>query len=98
MARLLEADQTESPTAYCGVGGWWVMEVYGSAAAVKLESEYSPDVALGQWATIHTMAADGRDQVWIPKGTSVRFTTSACLLYTSPSPRDRQKSRMPSSA
>src|SRR5678810_34699 len=26
------------------------------------------------------------------------FTNKACLLYTSPSPRDRQKSRMPSSA
>ena len=25
-------------------------------------------------------------------------TTNTCLLYTSPSPRDRQKSRMPSSA
>ena len=25
-------------------------------------------------------------------------TNSSCLLYTSPSPRDRQKSRMPSSA
>ena len=25
-------------------------------------------------------------------------TTLGCLLYTSPSPRDRQKSRMPSSA
>ena len=25
-------------------------------------------------------------------------TTTSCLLYTSPSPRDRQKSRMPSSA
>ena len=25
-------------------------------------------------------------------------TFTACLLYTSPSPRDRQKSRMPSSA
>ena len=25
-------------------------------------------------------------------------TDTACLLYTSPSPRDRQKSRMPSSA
>ena len=25
-------------------------------------------------------------------------TIGACLLYTSPSPRDRQKSRMPSSA
>ena len=24
--------------------------------------------------------------------------TNSCLLYTSPSPRDRQKSRMPSSA
>ena len=26
------------------------------------------------------------------------FSPNACLLYTSPSPRDRQKSRMPSSA
>ena len=25
-------------------------------------------------------------------------TVNSCLLYTSPSPRDRQKSRMPSSA
>ena len=27
-----------------------------------------------------------------------RKVAGACLLYTSPSPRDRQKSRMPSSA
>ena len=27
-----------------------------------------------------------------------RYVGIACLLYTSPSPRDRQKSRMPSSA
>ena len=27
-----------------------------------------------------------------------RLPSSTCLLYTSPSPRDRQKSRMPSSA
>ena len=27
-----------------------------------------------------------------------RAVPEACLLYTSPSPRDRQKSRMPSSA
>ena len=26
------------------------------------------------------------------------YSTLTCLLYTSPSPRDRQKSRMPSSA
>ena len=37
----------------------------------------------------------------IPSGTAVRFEpgqSKDCLLYTSPSPRDRQKSRMPSSA
>ena len=35
---------------------------------------------------------DARDQV------SREMVISRCLLYTSPSPRDRQKSRMPSSA
>ena len=29
---------------------------------------------------------------------AVKAQSAACLLYTSPSPRDRQKSRMPSSA
>ena len=29
---------------------------------------------------------------------NIRFEDIPCLLYTSPSPRDRQKSRMPSSA
>ena len=29
---------------------------------------------------------------------NLRVHTTLCLLYTSPSPRDRQKSRMPSSA
>ena len=35
------------------------------------------------------------------EGDSIQFMASGnnpCLLYTSPSPRDRQKSRMPSSA
>ena len=41
------------------------------------------------------------------EGTSLRYrgydateltSNNTCLLYTSPSPRDRQKSRMPSSA
>ena len=31
-------------------------------------------------------------------GDEILDDTYACLLYTSPSPRDRQKSRMPSSA
>ena len=33
-----------------------------------------------------------------PGITSIRLKVLLCLLYTSPSPRDRQKSRMPSSA
>ena len=32
------------------------------------------------------------------KISSTSFQDKLCLLYTSPSPRDRQKSRMPSSA
>ena len=35
----------------------------------------------------------------LPAGDKFRqFNCKCCLLYTSPSPRDRQKSRMPSSA
>ena len=33
----------------------------------------------------------------VPEGEG-RYKYTVCLLYTSPSPRDRQKSRMPSSA
>ena len=38
----------------------------------------------------------GTNDVW--KQTSYNTHGGDCLLYTSPSPRDRQKSRMPSSA
>ena len=34
----------------------------------------------------------------LKNGDQIEVLTSSCLLYTSPSPRDRQKSRMPSSA
>ena len=35
---------------------------------------------------------------WDIKFNSMKSQCITCLLYTSPSPRDRQKSRMPSSA
>ena len=38
------------------------------------------------------------DRAWGPVVPFVWDRTTLCLLYTSPSPRDRQKSRMPSSA
>ena len=34
----------------------------------------------------------------VTANSTVTNATNGCLLYTSPSPRDRQKSRMPSSA
>ena len=48
--------------------------------------------ASSSWADLVTML----EQRGIPR--SGLTPSSTCLLYTSPSPRDRQKSRMPSSA
>ena len=49
------------------------------------------------------VTADGQEFVAVNRVTAENDPTahaeiSVCLLYTSPSPRDRQKSRMPSSA
>ena len=44
-------------------------------------------VEVANW--VESFRSRYRADRWMPKG---------CLLYTSPSPRDRQKSRMPSSA
>ena len=41
---------------------------------------------------------EGIEQLNFYREMLVHLGTKACLLYTSPSPRDRQKSRMPSSA
>ena len=40
----------------------------------------------------------GDDDDGHPRGVRVGEQALACLLYTSPSPRDRTRSRMPSSA
>ena len=44
----------------------------------------------------YTVQADGRFTKEVDE--IVRVHTQDCLLYTSPSPRDRTRSRMPSSA
>ena len=66
---------------------------------------------LGEWAYIATVSGSGTPYVtpvhpcwegetlWIMVGVnSVKSKNIACLLYTSPSPRDLSTSRMPSSA
>ena len=59
-----------------------------------------------QWNPDHCGDSEmriARDGTWYHQGSPIGREAmvrlfSTCLLYTSPSPRDRQKSRMPSSA
>ena len=52
----------------------------------QLEVYYTIEEGTGQWCTVGTNTSG-----YIAPG-------ATCLLYTSPSPRDRTRSRMPSSA
>ena len=56
-------------------------------SAVRTVLEWAPEAA----PSGSTRTAAGMEQAW-------RSLAVACLLYTSPSPRDRTRSRMPSSA
>ena len=62
------------------------------ALADDEEPEEIPEVRFVEESAIPARRAAGSENV------SDQPTPHACLLYTSPSPRDRQKSRMPSSA
>ena len=51
--------------------------------------------------TSGSIQIDGKEAADLPpakRGLSMVFQSYACLLYTSPSPRDKRQSRMPSSA
>ena len=54
------------------------------------------DGGIVHWVAETSNPSDMIDRGWTKN--SLKPGYEACLLYTSPSPRDRQKSRMPSSA
>ena len=54
--------------------------------------------ALRDLARTDSKRVRGPKWLWTPVIGAVNTLGWVCLLYTSPSPRDRQKSRMPSSA
>ena len=59
----------------------------------------TPTIALnwlGNWDQYSKW--DGRGDVYQIENSSIASPIKICLLYTSPSPRDRTRSRMPSSA
>ena len=70
----------------------------GSAPAADAVARLSAlELAPEEWVI------EGRElYLWMPMGVAdslvSKHLAKGCLLYTSPSPRDRQKSRMPSSA
>ena len=77
----------------CGVATTNKRELYGSLRGEiekggDLIQPFSERLSMGyiDWAT------------WGHYFHEVSMVGGSCLLYTSPSPRDRQKSRMPSSA
>ena len=69
---------------------------------IELSSDYftvatgSPDTTAV--VTINNVVADGASGLMTGADKGILDNLNTCLLYTSPSPRDRQKSRMPSSA
>ena len=52
----------------------------------------------GRSKTLKFEPGTGKQYVYILTNNTMPGLCKICLLYTSPSPRDRQKSRMPSSA
>ena len=66
--------------------------------AAKLYSTPQTSAMIDTIKTIIFPDQEGEKLKFKIKNVRCRQTQGACLLYTSPSPRDRQKSRMPSSA
>ena len=59
---------------------------------------HSPE-SLDEALEISRALSDSEEEFdWIAGGTDLLPNYKCCLLYTSPSPRDKRQSRMPSSA
>ena len=67
-----------------------------------INKQLTPTAAEGQWTDCDNVrfryGTPEKIGGWKQLGDDALTGAGSCLLYTSPSPRDRQKSRMPSSA
>ena len=82
----VKRDRNPSVIFWIGTCTTEIIKMDLEGIAPKLEAEISLPIVVAR--------ANGLDYAF----TQGEDTVLACLLYTSPSPRDRQKSRMPSSA
>ena len=72
-------------------------------ASLRWEHLLNEDGEIGEVIKLTNDASKGRSGGLVPlnaklKATIAELWNATCLLYTSPSPRDRTRSRMPSSA
>ena len=73
--------------------------VFGGAGDDTINAGQGRDTVYGQGGDDIIVGGRGKDNLNGGGGDDdIRGNNGTCLLYTSPSPRDRQKSRMPSSA
>ena len=102
MRHILDAIEARADSA--AFAALKIPESYRAAEVLKSEQDTFKGVPSNQKdprKTVHIQDVPvpeiAPDEVLIAvMASSINFNT--CLLYTSPSPRDRQKSRMPSSA
>ena len=71
---------------------------YGTSKAAVIQLTQQQAVELGEYGIRCNAVAPGPVRTKLAMAVHTQDIIDACLLYTSPSPRDRQKSRMPSSA
>ena len=70
-----------------------------SGASAQQLAERSLELLLENGRHVHLILSRGAHEVWSAElDVHVPVEPEACLLYTSPSPRDKRQSRMPSSA
>ena len=71
---------------------------------IECSTDITPEALLAQIHQIQDSAGRTNKSRWSPRPIDIDIllwgaeTISTCLLYTSPSPRDKRQSRMPSSA
>ena len=79
---------------------WYVLDASGAVLG-RLATQ-AASILRGKHKPIYAPHADTGDHVIVINAKEITLSggkeNKNCLLYTSPSPRDRQKSRMPSSA
>ena len=70
------------------------LELLRIAEAVALEKSIDKDLIISSMETGIAKAAKSK----FGQDNEIKVMINSCLLYTSPSPRDKRQSRMPSSA